>query len=336
MLFYKSLSGLIFLLCFVFHAFYTSDTYKAHRMIDLLLFGWLGILLGYLSWLANPFYIFALFSQNRKITLVLFLIALLFALSFLRKKELLVSEAPSYEPIVAYGPGYFLWILSMGILLIGESLQGIEIQYGSKVLTILLFTILCSICYSAYYFLGDKSIYRLFAQRSYHFNRLCDAVKEEIYQSVQNIKGIYIDDISGNYSFDKISGNTYGSYRVNFLTTFTGRGDDHFEERNRSKRDETELPYVRINPDKRGERIPIDKLETNLEVRSENLAEDLPKSLGITSHRIYVRSLETNEIIAETSFVSILDESKLCAPTNTDSYSVNDFVLRALNLGKEP
>ncbi|MEO1254595.1 MAG: hypothetical protein AAFY41_06880 [Bacteroidota bacterium] len=231
MLFYKYLSGLMFLLCFAFDAFYTSDTYKSHRTRDLLLFGWLEILVGYCCWLANPFYIFALFSQNSRIAVLSSLVALLFALSFLAQKKLFVGGGSYYEPIVAYGPGYFFWVLSISILLIGESFQGIEIQSESKILSILAFTILCCIFYSAYYFLGDKSLYSIFAQRSYHFNRLRDMVKEEIYQSVQDVKGVYIDDIP-YYHFNEISGNNYGSYSRITWTSFIWRGNYYFEEQN--------------------------------------------------------------------------------------------------------
>jgi hypothetical protein len=99
---------------------------------------------------------------------------------------------------------------------------------------------------------------------------------------------------------------------------------------------ETKLPFVRIFSKSANERIPVGNLESNYSVTSINLASELPKALGITSHKVLIKHIESDEVYEETSFAHIKNDLRICAPTNRDSYSVPNFVFSALNLRKEP
>lgn len=83
-----------------------------------LLIGWMNIFGPGISWLANPLFLFSLLSlmaNKLKWSLIFSFLAILFALSFLMFKTILISEAGHRGNITAYGIGYWLWISSFGI-----------------------------------------------------------------------------------------------------------------------------------------------------------------------------------------------------------------------------
>ncbi len=294
--------------------------------------GWLGVLAGYFSWLANPIFFIAIISKKQKIVISLSFLAHVFSLSFLTKGQLVVSEAPTFESIVAYGLGYFLWVLAFVTLLLGEILNTTRISAISKLASLIVTILVLSIFYGLYYSQGESSIYHVFLEREQKFSELCSIVKEEQYNPVTDINGVFIDNVPGSY-FRNISGQKHGAYGGS-LISYVRNGHYEFEERKPYNSKETTLPYIRIYSTNPNERIPVSELESNYSVTSINLASDLPRALGIRSYKILIKSLVSNEIYAETSFVSITNERKICAPTTTSSYSVPDFVFNTLNLEK--
>ncbi|WP_346836600.1 hypothetical protein [Microbulbifer sp. SAOS-129_SWC] len=329
---HRYLSVALFLFCFLFIPFYTSETYKAQSSTNLLLLGWLGLLAGYFSWLANPAYLVAVIFKKRKITILFSVLALILSLSFLEKERLVVSEAPTYEAIVAYGPGYFLWTLSFFTLFLGEILATPKIKESHRQASLISAIIFLTLIYGAYYCWGNRSIYHIFSEREKNFMALCSKVQERQYKPVRNIKGVYIDYIPGNY-FRDISGHKYGAHGGTLISYIRG-GYYDFEERTPYSEKETTLPFVRIYANAPNKRLPIKNLESNYSVTSIDLASGLPDALGIESYKIIIKSLETGEIYAESSFATIENELKICAPTDSSTYSVSGFVFNALNLQK--
>lgn len=89
-----------------------------------LFMGALGVFFGgaFLSWLANPLLFISWLSFKNKIktSMISSLLALSIGLYFLSFDEIMVNEAGQYKTITDYKLGYWLWILSMVILLIGN------------------------------------------------------------------------------------------------------------------------------------------------------------------------------------------------------------------------
>jgi hypothetical protein len=89
------------------------------------LFGWFGALfLGdtYFAWFANPFFITAIFV-NRKSpvwSLILSVIALSIALSFIKGGTVLLNEAGHEGYITKLQLGYWLWISSLILMLVSS------------------------------------------------------------------------------------------------------------------------------------------------------------------------------------------------------------------------
>lgn len=94
--------------------------------INVFIFGIFGIFIGgdeTLSWFANPLLVLSwIFINNRKITLLLSLLSTLLALSFLMFDEVVINEAGHSKAITMYALGYWLWVGSHVVMLLGNVL----------------------------------------------------------------------------------------------------------------------------------------------------------------------------------------------------------------------
>ncbi len=106
------------------HCYCTTDS--CGDSIMALLIGPLGLIFGGagFSWLANPFLFSAWFSfKNKPLrTIVVSSISVAFMASFLVFKRIISDEAGNYSEIVSYRLGYWLWLLSGMIMLVGSIL----------------------------------------------------------------------------------------------------------------------------------------------------------------------------------------------------------------------
>ena len=89
------------------------------------LFGWFGVLMLHVPafpWLANPilFIAWIFFKKKPKISLILCVISFLLMVSFLFVNEIIVNDGSTKGIILSYGLGYWLWILSSLVLVIGN------------------------------------------------------------------------------------------------------------------------------------------------------------------------------------------------------------------------
>jgi len=91
-----------------------------------LIVGWMGMPIGgtwaNITWLANPLLVLAWigFISDRKSSLVFSIIAFCLSLSFLGCKEITQNEAGSSSNINGYYIGYWLWLSSALILIVGN------------------------------------------------------------------------------------------------------------------------------------------------------------------------------------------------------------------------
>jgi hypothetical protein len=110
------LSILLFIASLTQKAFHTKNGSEDAYGAALLLTGWMGVVDGHYSWLANPA-LFVSWGQGKRreplLALGTALVALLFAASFLFRKTIAMNEGGHGEAITGYGPGYWLWIASI-------------------------------------------------------------------------------------------------------------------------------------------------------------------------------------------------------------------------------
>jgi hypothetical protein len=90
-----------------------------------LIFGWIGVFKFHLPtfpWIANLILLISwkTFYNNTKISFILSISAFLFMLSFLFVDEIIVHDGRTKSKVIFYGIGYWMWLLSSFIMLIGN------------------------------------------------------------------------------------------------------------------------------------------------------------------------------------------------------------------------
>ena len=93
-----------------------------------LIFGWIGVFMIHVPafpWLANPLLLgsWSLFKKKPKVSFILSIAAFVLMLSFLLVDEIIDEIVSRTTKVVFYGPGYWLWLFSSFIMLIGNSIN---------------------------------------------------------------------------------------------------------------------------------------------------------------------------------------------------------------------
>ena len=93
-----------------------------------LIFGWLGVFILHIPtfpWLANPLLLVSwfLFKKKSKTSFILSGIAFILMLSFLFVDEIIVNEGSTTSIVNFYGLGYWFWVFSSFIMLVGNSIH---------------------------------------------------------------------------------------------------------------------------------------------------------------------------------------------------------------------
>ncbi|WP_417609584.1 hypothetical protein [Owenweeksia hongkongensis] len=105
------------------------DGIKTFGSIELFLMGGLAILGGglfeWLVWMSNPLYVVAiiLFFSNLKGSVIFSINSLIIACSFMNWGEILAAENDRNAQILSLGLGYWCWLASISILVLGAGLS---------------------------------------------------------------------------------------------------------------------------------------------------------------------------------------------------------------------
>ena len=89
--------------------------------IEVLLWGWWGVLVLEFAWFANPAYLLAIagcMGESPKLTKLASTVGLMLGLTSFHAKEWWFDEG-SGTLIIGLGPGFYVWMLSLCILLVG-------------------------------------------------------------------------------------------------------------------------------------------------------------------------------------------------------------------------
>lgn len=92
-----------------------------------LIFGWIGVFMLHVpafTWLANPILLISwfFFKRKPKISFILSSVAFILMLSFLLCDEIIDNEGGTRGKIICYGLGYWLWVLSSFMMILGNLL----------------------------------------------------------------------------------------------------------------------------------------------------------------------------------------------------------------------
>jgi hypothetical protein len=126
-------SAILFAASLPLDGYYTGNSDKGSPCYLLLLLGWLGVFDGIVAWFASPFLVFSWmfiwFRSLRFVSLGCILLAICLSLSFLLQPDVLKDEGGNRIDITGYGLGYWLWVASISVVVLGNL---ILIWIGSK------------------------------------------------------------------------------------------------------------------------------------------------------------------------------------------------------------
>jgi hypothetical protein len=130
-----AVSVVIFLVAMTQAAFYQNRPAEpvTHAVL-LLATGWMGVLIGYLEWIANPLILYSWTSALRKRVVPALLASTSAAgliLSFLLRKKMdwPGMETDTNPDIQGYAAGYWLWLVSALVMVVAS---GIELVLGQR------------------------------------------------------------------------------------------------------------------------------------------------------------------------------------------------------------
>jgi hypothetical protein len=127
-------SLVLFAACLANDGYYIDgpDPRAWSRAWGLLLLGWVGLASGTLAWLANPALLLAwalLLNKKHSSSLLAGIVALLLMLSFLFQTTVVSSEAPTYSRVVGYGVGFWLWVGSAAVQVLGSAVAALPTNF---------------------------------------------------------------------------------------------------------------------------------------------------------------------------------------------------------------
>lgn len=125
--------------------------------IELLLLGWIGLLMAQMSWLANLFYLLALLlpGLRPRSSSTLAFIALGFSLLPLVDQRVDYSGSSGISYVEKFETGYALWVCAMAMLAAGEWRMSKGASAGSAAKAGLLSAVLILTAFGLYYLNGN-------------------------------------------------------------------------------------------------------------------------------------------------------------------------------------
>lgn len=310
--------------------FYTGPAHQEAYGGALLLSGWLGMLYGHFSWLANPLYLWSVVvrKSNPRRSAMLALLAFGIALEFLLHRTIITDEGGGTKAIAGVGWGYLCWLLSFLSLCL-SSLVRIDRQEKLRASILLALMCLTTICfgYSYYFSAGNHS--SLVTQRDRQFLAMCKETGESFYAKPSSpISGIYFSEGGGAY-FSKFF---FGRYTESGGGIFSTRGQKRIpltERRNDGQA--PTAPYLRQEGGA-GKEILVSDLRSNYFVMIDSSGDKLPRELGLGGRTVLVYEKGIEQPLAKMAYAYSRIDHRFCGKVQDDRFDEIDFVFRALGL----
>ena len=120
-----TISIIIYIISLTQEGFCTNIAGHCAKGFMYLLVGWLGVFMLHspaMVWLANPILLFSWIriKKKEKQSLIFSSISLITMLSFLLFDEIILNESGALSRITSYGLGYWLWVSSAFIMVLGN------------------------------------------------------------------------------------------------------------------------------------------------------------------------------------------------------------------------
>jgi protein-S-isoprenylcysteine O-methyltransferase Ste14 len=327
------LSLLIFAACLFLPGFYVEETQRENPAYLLLFTGWLGVLYGYLAWLANPIFLIAFFCRNtspRKAAFLAF-IGFVIALEFLIHKRIVTDEGGGTAQITGVGWGYVLWLTSF-LVFFSSVIEKLEAEKIFVNLVYVAASVLL-LGFAYIYFISTGSHWVLLKERERNFSELCKKTGEQFYaKRTSPILGIYFSE-SGGMRYDKVyNGKIFGS--IGYGMFFYGGLDEIPLIERRNDDANPKQPYVRGRHVGTHDEL-VSELRSNYFVEITHLGKDIPKELAVSGRELVVKEQGVDKPLAKMAYAVSREDNRFCGPLDKEnSFSEVNFVYRALGLIK--
>lgn len=325
------ISLLIFVACLFLPGFYVGETQSENSAYTLLLTGWLGVLYGYLAWLANPIFLIAFICRNtspRKAAVLAF-IGLVIALEFLIHKRIVTNEGGGTAQITGVGWGYILWVTSF-LVFFSSVIEKLRVEKIFVNLSYISASVLL-VGFAYIYFFSTGSHWALIKERERRFSELCKMTGEQFFAERKSpILGIYFSE-SGGVFYDKVyNGKILGS--VSYGRFGYGGLDEIPLIERRNDDTNPKQPYIRGRHAGTKEEV-VSELRSNYFVLITNLAQDIPKKLAVSGRELVVKERGVDKPLAKMAYAVSGEDNRFCGPLDkNNSFSEVGFVYRALGL----
>jgi len=318
-----------YLVCLLFPGYYIGEQFEPQLSVLTLAWGWLGPLDGHWAWFANPLFFLALIYSNqpRRSSLLGFA-GLTLALSFLLYKRVIVSEAPTYAPIVAYGWGYGLWVASMAVLATGQLARDLRVEPVRGLLVSLCAGAVFLLSYALYYIIGSESPRVIQEERNREFESRCAAAGEHIAKTSDGAKGIFFGPDWGVHiaAFTPETPNIKHVRELGILGAgLLNSGMLAFYEARDPADKSRYVRYVLGNP--KGSHVG--ELDSEYAVLTQPYP--FPRRVNLSGATITIKDRRDDSVMASVTYVLDSENGRFCGPSSPD-FSTTELVIKVLGL----
>jgi hypothetical protein len=321
-----------YLVCLLLPGYYIGEQFEPQMSIPALVWGWLGPLDGHFAWFANPLFFLALIYSNRpRRSSVFGFIGLALALSFLFYKRIVVSEAPTYASIVAYGWGYGLWVASLAVLATGQLVRDLTAEARRALMASVGAGAAVLLIYSIYYIIGSDSPRVIRAERNREFESRCAAAGEHIAKTADGAKGIFFDpDWDVHIApFTPETPNIKQIRDVGILGTgLLNSGMLAFYEARDPADKSRYVRYVLGDPGGRH----VGELGSEYAVLRQPYP--FPRRVNLSGATITIKDRRDDSVMASVTYVLDNENGRFCGPSSPD-FSTTELVIKVLGLKVE-
>jgi hypothetical protein len=328
------LTVVIYLASLFFPACYLGESREPQSSVELLVSGPFGIFVGAFAWYANLFLWIALAKAQKSISILFSSIALVLAISFFFYKRIMYIDLDFQKDITSIGWGYFLWVLSISIFLVGQFFRFCKAPKIFIPISALIPTLFFGNLFYDYYYINEGSQYQLQQERNRIYDVECREAVTKIYSLGEDIKSVYLKGNAGEYiskynRWERQSGWLSISALVNsgylqYGEEYNYNQTDRVAERN--------TQYTRYSSYSNS-REYVNELTSDASITVEEI--NYPNRVNLKVGIITIEDRRNNKILAKSKYVFDEYGYRFCGETSKGKFSIDDLAMKTLQLKRQ-
>jgi hypothetical protein len=297
------------------------------------------IFFGHYSWLANPLLILSWVKFGKKQyrgALIAGILSILLGSTFLLYDKIFMIEYFSSYRVMS---GYYIWLIGISYASIASFLRQNLSKYGALIQRISMcgvvrlekFHVLFIILTGVPLLIATipKIVEEHLADRA--FSRVCISANEVIVRVPENVKGVFLDHTFSATYFsifnNKYSGSASSSIGEKLMNMELV---EFYEVRNLVAAHEAKAPYLRHT--KFNEELPTQKLASLYGLYRTPIVDSEAEKFGIEGFEVYILDLKSKEVTARFRYFHHPNTGRVCGPIDNGEIDEFRFMMRALGL----